>query len=569
MSEYTSLKMLDFFAAIFTRLGVNYKVMRRIVQVKLALDGRNVNVLTGGAPPPEGQEHSSFVKSMWIYAFVGLAPALAMLSQGSLFAVMTLYFGIVLFILLTSLVSNFSGLLLEVRDRTILSTKPVTSRTISAAKLAHIAIHLTILCTALAGPGLALGAYRFGFAFFGVMVVSLVLLCMLAVCVTSLLYIAVLRYFDGEKLKDIIIMFQIFLMITMNLGFQLFNRTIGLRGLAIYLEPAWWQIFVPPAYFAGLISFVVGASRSRPYILLSLLGFAVPVLAMWLHISVGSPHIEKYLAKLESSGSTARYRETTLTLLIQRVTRLIAPERIEGAFIRFAHAMLTKERALKLQLYPQFAFGVALPFIAGLLPTLGNEMSWGALSDALRGGVNVLFIYAFLVAPVSMVRFIDYSESYRASWVYKALPLKNPGRAMRGAMQGYLLSYLALPVLVLIVVTLALLGVESGKHLVIILTSSLLVMLLGACLGKKRMPFSAALGQVVGGDMVESLARVIFLGVLAFIHWRLFSSNIFLLGYFVVLMLAVVIVWRTAFNFTWEALREAESPPTEAPLVSR
>ena len=554
MSEYTSLKILDCFAALFTRLGVNYKVMRRIVQVKLALDGRTVNVLTGGAPPQEGQEHSSFVKSMWIFVLVGLAPALIMLSEGSSFAVMTLYFGIVLFILLTSLVANFSGLLLEVRDRTILSTKPVTSRTISAAKLAHISIYLTILCTALAGPGLALGAYRFGFAFFGVMVVSLVLLCMLAVCVTSLLYTAVLRYFDGERLKDIIVMFQIFLMVGMNLGFQVFNRTIGLRGLAIHLEPAWWQIFVPPAYFGGLISFVVGGSRSMPYLLLSLMGFAVPLLAMWLHISVISPHIESYLAKLESSGSATRHRETMLTVLIRRVTRLLMRERVEGAFTRFSHALLTRERALKLQLYPQFAFGVALPLLAGLLPALGSEVTMAAQPDVLRGGMNVLYIYAFFIAPASMVRFIDYSESYRAAWVYKALPLTNPGRALRGAMQGFFLSYLLMPVLILIVLTLSLLGVASGKHLAVILTSSLLAMILGVCLGKKCMPFSANLGQEAGGDIMERLARIIILVVLAFIHWHLFAGGWLLLGYLVVLVLAVVFLWRTAFNFNWDGL---------------
>lgn len=40
MKEFSILKFLDKFEGIFERFGIDYPIMRRILQVKLTLDGR-------------------------------------------------------------------------------------------------------------------------------------------------------------------------------------------------------------------------------------------------------------------------------------------------------------------------------------------------------------------------------------------------------------------------------------------------------------------------------------------------------------------------------------------------
>ncbi len=65
------------------------------------------------------------------------------------------------------------------------------------------------------------GAYRFGVLFIPLMLASLFLLCLLVVALASLLYTAALKYFDGEKLKDMINALQVIIMVGMNIGFGL------------------------------------------------------------------------------------------------------------------------------------------------------------------------------------------------------------------------------------------------------------------------------------------------------------------------------------------------------------
>ena len=42
MQDYRTLKLLDRFEKVFSRFGVDYKIMRRILQVKFTMDGRRV-----------------------------------------------------------------------------------------------------------------------------------------------------------------------------------------------------------------------------------------------------------------------------------------------------------------------------------------------------------------------------------------------------------------------------------------------------------------------------------------------------------------------------------------------
>ncbi len=62
---------------------------------------------------------------------------------------MSITYAMIIFMIMTSMISDFSSVLLDIRDRTILSTKPITAKTINAAKFMHILIYLTYLTIAL------------------------------------------------------------------------------------------------------------------------------------------------------------------------------------------------------------------------------------------------------------------------------------------------------------------------------------------------------------------------------------------------------------------------------------
>jgi len=75
MYEPRSLKLLDRFQGLFSRLGIDYPVMRRILQVKLTMDARRVPTIVGKSKQSSDSsamnERNQFVRSLWVYAIYG------------------------------------------------------------------------------------------------------------------------------------------------------------------------------------------------------------------------------------------------------------------------------------------------------------------------------------------------------------------------------------------------------------------------------------------------------------------------------------------------------------------
>ncbi|MET1015011.1 MAG: hypothetical protein ABWX61_10975, partial [Paenisporosarcina sp.] len=143
MDDFRSLRVLDIFKVLFMQLGIDYPVMRRILQVKLTLDDRRVPTIFNGEL--KKKEGSQFLKTLGLYAFYGLILIpFIILGENYMFQ-MSLVFGMIMFILMTSMISDFSTVLLDIRDKSILNTKPISKKTISAAKILHVMIYMTFI----------------------------------------------------------------------------------------------------------------------------------------------------------------------------------------------------------------------------------------------------------------------------------------------------------------------------------------------------------------------------------------------------------------------------------------
>ena len=75
MPDFPSLKLLDRFAKVFTSFGVDYPIMRKILQVKLIMDRRRVpTVFSQNNRKSEKQQKDKnhYLLSLWIYVLFGL-----------------------------------------------------------------------------------------------------------------------------------------------------------------------------------------------------------------------------------------------------------------------------------------------------------------------------------------------------------------------------------------------------------------------------------------------------------------------------------------------------------------
>lgn len=224
MNEFRTLRVLDRFRFIFEKFGINYVIMRRILYIKLMMDGRRVPTIignTGSTSDNKGESQNGFLRSLWLYLLMGglLLTPLTMMGDNYIFQ-MSLVFGILIFMVLTSLISDFSSVLLDIRDKTILDSKPVNKRTVHAAKIIHVSIYLFFITSALSVLPLIGGTIRHGIVFLLIFLFELIFINILVVALTALLYLVVLQFFDGEKLKDMINYVQIGLTLVMTIGYQ-------------------------------------------------------------------------------------------------------------------------------------------------------------------------------------------------------------------------------------------------------------------------------------------------------------------------------------------------------------
>ncbi len=283
--------------------------MRKIVAVKLTMDGRRTPTIFNQQTKKKNkmkQEENGFIKSLGMYVLISIIfiPLIAS-GQNYLFQ-MSAFFGIVMFLVMTSMIADFSNVLLDIRDKGILQTKPVEKRTINAAKTVHISIYLFFLTASITALPIAIGTFTHGVLFLLLSIIGLILVNLFIVVLTSIIYYFILRFFDGEKLKDIINYVQIGLTVTIAVGYQILARAFSLIDLKITFSPSWWNFLIPPFWFAAPFELILNRHVAIYLVSFSILGVAVPMLSIVVYNRM-MPSFEKNLQKLtNTSGKDIR-----------------------------------------------------------------------------------------------------------------------------------------------------------------------------------------------------------------------------------------------------------------------
>ena len=542
MKDFKVLKFLDRFRPLFTGLGVDYGVMRRILQVKLTMDGRNVpTVMKGSAEKKD--VNNGFVKSLWIYVLMGAITIPFLLMDGNYMFQMSVVFGILIFMVMSSLISDFSSVLLDIRDKSILFSRPVSRKTINTAKLIHVMIYLSCLTAAFTGIPLIVALYKHGVLFFFVFLAEIILVDLFIVVLTALIYLLVLKLFDGEKLRDIINYVQIALALGVTVGFQFVGRLFSVTLTGIEFVPRWWQGLMIPVWFAAPFEVLFQGSTDYFYLLFSLLAVLVPIFSIILYLRL-MPAFERNLQKLSSYSGGGRKKNRTLR---EMVSKMICFNKEERLFFRFASDLIRNEREFKLKVYPLLGLSMVMPFIM-----LFNIIQTSGLQD-LHNSRWYLYIYfsgMFLPTLLIMSRC---SANYKGAWIYKTLPITNLVLIFRGTVKALVVNLL-LPVFCLecaIFVFIFGLGIIPG--LIAVFLNLMLFTVVCFKLLKPVLPFSRGFGikqddQWAGGVLIFILA--IFAGIQVACSFIKFGI------YFDIAAIAAanIVMWKKAFPASWDRL---------------
>ncbi len=263
MNEFAILRLLDKFKALYKKAGVNYDIMRMILQIKLTMDGRRVStVLTNNNKSSENKDKNNYKQLLLFNGFLSIFMGMLMLVDMPALKNINIIIGVNLFMMVSLMISDFSAVLLDVKEKNILLPKPVDSKTFNAAKLTHICMYLLGISLSLNLIPLIFGTIKYGVIFLPIFFMENILIALLVVVITAFLYTLVLKFFDGEKLKDIINYFQILLAFLFTFGYQLFNRFFTTIDITTIYVPKFWHSLVPSMWFAAPFGILIDGNRN-------------------------------------------------------------------------------------------------------------------------------------------------------------------------------------------------------------------------------------------------------------------------------------------------------------------
>lgn len=535
MKDFKILQLLDKLHFIFRKMGIDYQMMRQILHIKLTMDERKVPTIFN---QNKKDQKNSYIKSLWIYALYGLVLIPFIVFGQNYHFQMSIAFGMIIFIIMTTLISDFSSVLLDVRDRSILSTKPITAKTVNAAKCMHILIYLTYLTIALTAIPLVVGLFTQGIVFFLLTVLELIFINIFIVVLTSILYIVILRFFDGEKLKDIINYVQIGLSLVLMIGYQVLIRSFEFVDFNIVVTFNWWSIFIIPMWFAAPYELILNGNHSLFTIVGTIFSVIIPLISIWLYIKL-IPTFERNLQKLLGTSKAKKEKKSRLN---DYLLTIICRTTEERAFYRFASLMMKQEREFKLKVYPSLGFSFVIPFIF-IFNVIRSEDADFSIS------ISYLNIYFSMLIIPSAVIMLGHSAKFKAAWIYKVFPIKDYTDLQKGSLKAFLLKLYIPLYIVLSIVFCFIYGLRIIPDLMTVLVASCLYTIICYVGFGSKIPFTKPIDEIGDGQSWKSLILFIPLAILAGLHYfmatRIHYGTII---YLILLLITNYISWKLIFK---------------------
>lgn len=534
MEEYKLLKFLDKFKGLYTRVGVDYEKMRIILKIKLTLDRRRTSTIMGSSNKKDEESENSFVYALIMYGIIGAFIGIIILSSSNAMFSFSIAFGMFMFFILTSFISDFSDVLLDVRDKNVIGTKGVNNKTIAAAKVTHICYYIFLISLALSWLSI-IGMFRFGILTGILFLGELIVVDILMIVITALIYLFILRFFNGEKVKDIINFVQIALTIVMTIGYQFLGRMFNVFDLNIVYKSRIWNLLLPPMWFAAPLYVVNGGEINKIIIMLITLAFIVPIIAIILYLK----NISKFEDSLSKLNSVRNNEKEKSKGVFYRFGRWTCRNNEEKAAYNLSVSVMKREREFKLKAYPNLGFIIIFPILFIFIFTNNYE---GIESIPLSMSLN---IYWFILMIPSILMTLQYSNDYKAAWIYESVFIKDTANIYRGAYKALIVNLLLPLYLVESVIFTVIFGIQVLGILIIVFIFLLIFIATEHIIGKLSLPFTTKAGVVNNGsNLLNILLGMILVGIAATINYFLLSNIIALIVYGIALVIVALFMWR-------------------------
>lgn len=509
------LWILDRFRWLFQILGADYYVLRAIVGIKLTMDNRRQLV---NYQSKSGKETNySFIIALFIYGLFGIFTAIIIYAAGSTMLGMIVFYSYVMVMVAMTLISDFSSVLLDTSDNTIILPRPVTGRTLFLARVTHILLYLSQVAFALSVAPLVVVIIKYNLLVWVVFAVGIALAVLTAVALTNAVYMLILQFSSEEKLKNLINYFQIVMAILIMGGYQLLPRVMNFMNLD---EPTfnfrWWMHLIPSTWMSGLVDGVAQHTWDGHHLISALLALGVPLATLYIVNRYLTPVFTRKLSSLGTAAPTESVHKKKSGWM-EWLSRWFTRTPLERATFGLVYQVLGRDRQIKLKIYPSYGYVVIFSIIFIVRSDQGIGATLASLPDTK---FYLLLLYMAYLIVQTGVQEIAFSEEFKASWPFYAAPIDKPGELLLGTIKALMVRLFVPAFIVLSSAVLLIWGLDVVDDVIFALCSNVLMILAIAAIGPHHLPLSAKPSlRAQTGNTLRAILGMIIVGALGGIHY--------------------------------------------------
>lgn len=539
MEDFFSLKILDLFRPIFEAFGVEYEKMRLIVSMKLTLDKRKNN---------SSENKNSLMQSVILYLVIGLVASRIIVMPIDIMTKMTVLFALIFVMLLTCFITDFSSVILDTYDRHIIGITDVKDITLNMAKIVHIIIYISIISLSISAFSIImiLMAYNIGFCL--LFILCMILMDFLLIMMTSVIYYLLIKIFKGEKLKDVLNLFQIFMILVFSIMYYFITSSLSDIQINYTFSINAYDLFIPFMWFASLFCVIFYGKIQTLYIIMAILGIIVPILSILIYIKL-TPAFERNLDKLEQVSYNEKDSKSKKSF-VSKLANKICKNNEEKSFFEFIYTNLSRDREFKTRVYPTLASGIIMPLVL-LIVTYDRSMSIMEYLKSLSTTNNFLNIYLAVILLQNCILLLKYSKEYEASFIYDVLPISKKKNIYSAEFKVIIIK-LFVPVFIIIGIPyLILFKAKFIVHLLIAFVSTIFISMGTFRVNDKSLPFSEDYAVTANtSNFLNIIKSIGFVGVAVLLHYLIILKTpyIFSVAYLILLILIMKIIWNKVFD---------------------
>ena len=553
-SEPFVLKVVDKCVKPFLSKKLNYNQIREILKLKLIIDGRRIPAATNKSTKKMKKDPKrSMLLTCLVYIIFGTFIA-SMQIMPNVFGGNLLGFSMLIFMLFSVYINEYSAVLLDTTEKPFYGALPIGHDELNIAKNIHIAYYIGTIAFSMMLPSMITAFTFHGLLYSLLFVAASIIITIFCLYLAGAIYYLLLKIFSGEKLKDILSGFQIFMTVAIILVYQIVPRLVDFAEFA-KSELTFSPIFfiLPPAWFAGILAVFFAATSEGYYYILA--GMAISAVIL-LGIVYKKKIMPEFESKLDKLTETAKENKS-LSVFSRIMCKVFSKDKQENAFMKLVLIQISRNRDMKLKLYPQLANVLILPLIL-LLSRFSKGESLAEFIITIRESRwTIASLYLVGLTSEAIYTIISQSENKESLLFYQVLPIENLSKCIRAGIKVVLFYYITPIFIFLSVIFFAIFGIKVLPDIILSYVSFIFITSFEIRISSWVLPFSReTVTGNAGYNMLMFLINMIVLGGFGLVH-VFFLNTIFLQVLGIAVMIAAnFILWKIFMNKKYVIARE-------------